>query len=315
MGVALTNNKSKTHEKLKRIFDGYDLDGDGYVERKDFLRMFKSFYSLSKVLVKDIVASLGDELYEQGHMEQALNGRQPISAVFTSSIPPAGRSWDKPVSAAYASDFDVGSPVVLPSSRDHMDAGELQRALDSSESPGIQHDTVRGKRIEAERRAGFWALMDMDEYDLMLPEEERDIGSEAMFQLAIRGINELLDLLFKRKEWAAIEVKMGDGGPVEEKLREEKHPDGENKQPMAESSETETAAEAASPGEQEGETNEDKPEEISQEERDVIAAMRDEIKERGGEGRLNFEEFKEIMTGSESARLEFVGTWTDLAGF
>jgi hypothetical protein len=276
--------------------------------------MFKSFYSLSKVLVKDIVASLGDELYEQGHMEQALNGRQPISAVFTSSIPPAGRSWEKPVSAAYASDFNVDSPVVLPSSRDHMDVGDLQRALE--EFPGIQHDTVRGKRIEAERRAGFWALMDVDEYDLMLPEEERDIGSEVLFQLATRGINELLDLLFKRKEWAAIEVKMEDEGPAEEKLRKEKHPDGENKQPIAESSETETAAEAALPGEREGETNEDnKPEEISQEERDVIAAMREEIKERGGEGRLNFEEFKGIMTGSESVKLEFVGTWTDLAGF
>jgi len=314
IGVALTNNKSKTPEKLKRIFVGYDLDEDGYVERKDFLRMFKSFYSLSKMLVKDIVASRSDELYEQGHMEQALNGRQPISAVFTSSIPQAGRTWDKPDSAAEDSDSgeDSAKPVVLPSSKDHMEAEELQPVPEGPTNSATE-------RIEAKRIADFWAPMDDDEYDEMLPDDERDVGSEVLFHLAIRGINELLDLLFKEKELAAVALRMEDEAPVEGKEeQEEKQPEDEDNQPAAESSEAgakdKDKDKEASPEEEE-EDKRDKPEAKARQECAKHAAMREEIKERGGEGRLSFDEFKAIMTGSNFAKLEFVGTWIDLAGF
>ena len=203
IGVAYTNNKTKTPEKLKRIFEGYDLDGDNYVERKDFLRMFKAFYSLSKVLVRDTVGSLGDDLYEQGHMDQALNGRQPISAIFTSSIPEAARSWNKPTSTTKDDDDeDLTSPVVLNNSRDLVtdEDRELLKRLDDTN--GVEDP------IEKARRLDFWTFEAEDNYELMLPDEEKDVGSELLFHMALRGINQLLDMLFKEKEKAAVEARL-----------------------------------------------------------------------------------------------------------
>jgi Ca2+-binding EF-hand superfamily protein len=275
IGVSFTHNKSKTPEKLKRIFKGYDLDNDGYVERKDFLRMFKAFYALSKVLVRDIVASLGDELYEQGHMDQALNGRQPISAVFTSSIPPAQRPWTKPTGEVEDDDDDDddegNNPVVLPSSKDHMDPDDvLSGRYIRSSTPENATDPEGEKQVEDARRFKFWRFHEDDNEDLAIPSEENDVGSEVLFHMALRGINELLDLLFAAKERAAVEAKF--------------------------------AAEKTEVNE-EGEKNE------------TSATVPEEIKYRGGEGKLNYEEFEKIMTGKNAEKLDFVSTWTDLASF
>ena len=40
-----------------------------------------------------------------------------------------------------------------------------------------------------------------------------------------------------------------------------------------------------------------------------------EDEERGGPGRINFEEFEEIMTGPRGPKLAFLGSWIHLASF
>jgi hypothetical protein len=329
IGVSFTSSKSKTPEKLKRIFEGYDLNNDGYVERKDFLRMFKSFYSLSKVLVRDIVASLGDELYEQGHMDQALHGRQPISAIFTSSIPPAGRSFEKPASADDSDgESDLDSPVVLPSSKDHLDPEDAATISRWAEGPENGNGQDRDKFIEKSRRAEFWTLLSDDE-DLMIPDDEKDVGSEVLFHMAMRGINELLDMLFKEKEMMAVDARLADSTqkkepdigletgaqsePGPEKVAEpndkvSEKPSGEEEAKKDPESGKEDESEPSTPEKEENAKDKDK-------EHDIRIAAREEVKKRGGEGRLSYEEFEKIMTGPDSARLEFVGTWTDLASF
>ena len=311
IGVSYSNTKSRTPEKLRRVFKGYDLDDDGYVERKDFLRMFKAFYALSKVLVRDIVVSLGDDLYEQGHMEQALNGRQPISAVFTSSIPPPGRSWEKPDSAIRADgddgdgdDDDESGPVVLPNFEDHptLEGFSRDRVADLvvSEPDGEEQERM----VENLRRSTFWSPpLDDDEDDLMVPEDERDIGSEVLLQMAMMGINEQLDLLFKEKETAAVKAKLDEHTvePLSDTLAKPRAGPGPEEGPTV-------AAATDQKAEAEAETDRKR--------REVIAASREEARERGGEGRLSFDEFVRIMTtGPEASRLEFVGSWADLASF
>ncbi|KAF8538352.1 hypothetical protein BDD12DRAFT_885287 [Trichophaea hybrida] len=320
IGVSYTNNnKNKTPEKLRRVFKGYDLNDDGYVERKDFLRMFKAFYLLSKVLVKDIVASLGDELYEQGHMDQALNGRQPISAVFTSSIPPAGRSWEKPESANNDyEDEGSNSPVVLPSSKDHMTLEDLEKAHGRCPTPDNPSENDRGRRIENDRRTRFWTLVPEEGEDLMIPDDEKDVGSEVLFHMAMRGINELLDLLFKEKEKAAVEAEFADT-PAEKESEKARDPETKA-ETKAEENMNGEASDTLETGNKKDENEPDsssssKKEKEKENEQENLAAIREEIKQRGGEGRLNYEEFEKIMTGSESNKLDFVGTWTELASF
>lgn len=84
-GLASFSNKS-LNERLKRIFNGYDIDRDGYVERKDFLRIFRAYYTLSRELTRDMVAGMEDDFLE-GSTRDVILGSQPISAAFPGNIP------------------------------------------------------------------------------------------------------------------------------------------------------------------------------------------------------------------------------------
>lgn len=84
-GLASLNNKSND-ERLRRVFRGYDIDGDGFVDRKDFLRVFRAYYALSRELTRDMVAGMEDDFLEGGARDVVL-GSQPISSAFPGSIP------------------------------------------------------------------------------------------------------------------------------------------------------------------------------------------------------------------------------------
>lgn len=84
-GLASLNNKSND-ERLQRVFRGYDIDGDGFVERKDFLRVFRAYYALSRELTRDMVAGMEDDFLEGGARDVVL-GSQPISSAFPGNIP------------------------------------------------------------------------------------------------------------------------------------------------------------------------------------------------------------------------------------
>ncbi|KAI1413080.1 EF-hand [Hypoxylon sp. FL1857] len=81
----------KRKDKLKRTFDGYDIDGDGYVSRRDFLRMFRAYYVLYKQMHKDILEGLDDHMMTTTEAQQLINGRQPLSSLFgrEGRVPPA----------------------------------------------------------------------------------------------------------------------------------------------------------------------------------------------------------------------------------
>lgn len=84
-GLASLNNKSND-ERLRRVFHGYDIDHDGFVERKDFLRIFRAYYTLSRELTRDMVAGMEDDFLEGGARDVVL-GSQPISSAFPGNIP------------------------------------------------------------------------------------------------------------------------------------------------------------------------------------------------------------------------------------
>ncbi|PUU74728.1 hypothetical protein B9Z19DRAFT_406666 [Tuber borchii] len=115
-GLSTLNHKNRAGERLRRVFNGYDLDGDGYVDRKDFLRIFRAFYALSKDLVKDMVASMEDDHLEANQASNVLVGSQPISAAFAGNIPPGTERFGKN-RFEDGEDEDVDQ-VVLPSGDD-----------------------------------------------------------------------------------------------------------------------------------------------------------------------------------------------------
>lgn len=80
-GLSRLQDKSR-YARLKRIFDGYDLDSDGYVDRKDFLRMFRAYYALSKELSREMINTQDDFGYTDEEIREVVQGSQPISAAF-----------------------------------------------------------------------------------------------------------------------------------------------------------------------------------------------------------------------------------------
>lgn len=124
-GLSALQSKNKP-ERLRRVFRGYDLDDDGWVSREDFLKVFKAFYALSKELVKDIVASLEDDLLDPSSISSLLQTSQPISSVFVGTIPPGETRQPKSANAHFDADL---YPVTLPSGTDTIEPGEgLQRS-------------------------------------------------------------------------------------------------------------------------------------------------------------------------------------------
>ena len=89
-GLASLSRK-KADQRQKRVFKGYDINEDSFVDRKDFLRMFKAYYALTKELTRDVIAGMEDDIPDSGPRDIIL-GSQPISSAFTGNIPNAGLS-------------------------------------------------------------------------------------------------------------------------------------------------------------------------------------------------------------------------------
>ena len=83
-------NKKNPDERWKRVFKGYDIDNDGFVDRRDFLRMFRAYYTLTKDHTLDIINGMDDDVSENGARDVVL-GSQPISSAFSGAIPPGER--------------------------------------------------------------------------------------------------------------------------------------------------------------------------------------------------------------------------------
>lgn len=78
--------KKNPGARQRRLFKGYDINNDGFVDRKDFLRMFRAYYSLTRELTRDVLSAMEDDVSENEARDIVL-GSQPISSAFTSTIP------------------------------------------------------------------------------------------------------------------------------------------------------------------------------------------------------------------------------------
>lgn len=83
--------KKNPNARQKRLFQGYDINNDGFVDRKDFLRMFRAYYSLTRELTRDVLAAMEDDVSENGARDVILSS-QPISSTFTGAHPRGERS-------------------------------------------------------------------------------------------------------------------------------------------------------------------------------------------------------------------------------
>ncbi|EXJ96016.1 hypothetical protein A1O1_01142 [Capronia coronata CBS 617.96] len=128
-GLAQLQDKSRL-ARLQRTFDGYDLDSDGYVDRKDFLRIFRAYYALNKELSREMINGQEDFGYVDEEIREVVRGSQPISAAFGGGMLYGHESrtgQDKQREANGDLQLNVGSNGVLQGDTDAR--GDRARAI------------------------------------------------------------------------------------------------------------------------------------------------------------------------------------------
>lgn len=115
----------KRPDKLRRTFAGYDMDQDGLVDRRDFLRVFRAYYVLYKHMHRDILDGLDGHMMTTTEAQSLVQSRQPLSSLFgRDNIGPADR--DRPLEGKVSySNGDVhvvdGADPVAPDAHDTAD--------------------------------------------------------------------------------------------------------------------------------------------------------------------------------------------------
>ena len=185
-GLACLTKPSMADEKLRRIFNGYDFDQDGWADRKDFLRMFRAYYALNKELTKEIITDWGTE----SMIEQMLVGSQPISSVFPGNV-----SQNEPSRTGEGKTRDENGDYVIHDgggilSELHNDAGDRHEVV-----ANLFETKTSGNLGDAEHQ-GLEDSMLAEQ----IPEAESDFGREVIYQVTQEAFNELLDPLFKERE-------------------------------------------------------------------------------------------------------------------
>jgi hypothetical protein len=211
-----------------------------------------------------------DDHLEANQASNVLVGSQPISAAFAGNIPPGTRRTGKESDGLEDDEEDIDR-VILPSGDDRVHGAErsefqTRREQDLRGGSGESTSLVQARRREEERRRAFFLDLSSPppgssasaSSSHQIPDPEKDVGSEILYQITQQGLNELLDLLFAAKEELALQAR---------------------------------------------------------EEEDEDTLAKKEIEARGGEGKLNFEEFEKIMKAKPGVDLGFVGTWIDMANF
>lgn len=172
LGIACLQNKGKG-DRLRRTFDGYDMDRNGFVDRKDFLRMFKALFHLHRELAKDIVARLHDDEYDDDDARNVVSSNQAISSAFAGVIPPGEASR-------------TGEGKTLNEFGDYVINGEwvptIWETPTDEEEPKSSSPSIR------------------------FPSAEEDHGQEVLYHIIQDSINELIDPLFRMREDLALEV-------------------------------------------------------------------------------------------------------------
>lgn len=273
-----------THVKLRIVFNGYDIDGDGYISRKDVLRVFRAHYAIEREATRNYLAESAEEMSVRGALE-VIQSAQPLGSAFTQgAIEPGEPNWllrtkpaDDEVDTApilenrpktldreavivatqpnpnNADGFLDGKPAIEDAVRDRWARRQFYideeegftkppeipdspsasaiddrpngfRATESIEDEEDEPPTTASERPRWSRSSSRVRFQDDIDAETRsnastssrpvgerwggyeVPEPEKDLGKEVLYQITQQAFNELLDPLFKEGEDAAMDA-------------------------------------------------------------------------------------------------------------
>ncbi|KAF9735653.1 hypothetical protein PMIN02_011920 [Paraphaeosphaeria minitans] len=273
------------HVKLKIVFNGYDIDGDGYISRKDVLRVFRAHYAIEREATRNYLAESAEEMSVRGALD-VIQSAQPLASAFTqAAIEPGEPNW---LLRTKQPDDEVDTAPIIENQSDALDRDVVIRSTsknmfdeDGDElDPNMSTDNILKDRwarrqFYTDEEEGFtrpegapgsprttafddqtngfhdehavedeeckpptpgserprWSRSSsrvrfQDDLDVEtrsnastssrpvgerwggyeIPEPEKDLGKEVLYQITQQAFNELLDPLFKEGEDAAMDA-------------------------------------------------------------------------------------------------------------
>lgn len=246
--------------KAKVVFNGYDIDGDGYISRRDVLRVFRAYYAIEKEATRNFVAELTEELSVRNGMETIRSG-QPLGSMFPPISLPNLDNLHHSLARKQNATIEDNSPVILDTDfevenrNDIIKAPEISQLLEGSSEKGSEERLVRrawarreftldeeegltnpgGARNPDEdeeneeptvprrcSRVHFQDEVNQKDWSQRpasqksasehwggyeIPEFEKDLGQEVLYQITQQAFNELLDPLFRAREDMAMDAR------------------------------------------------------------------------------------------------------------
>ncbi|KAL1857498.1 hypothetical protein Daus18300_010363 [Diaporthe australafricana] len=224
--MGLSYKKGKL--RLARIFKGYDVDGDGFISRRDCLRIFRTYYVLYKHMHGDVLEGLDQQVMNNTETQQLVTGRQPLSSHFgrEGRVPEAdhGRPMEGKIFHSNG-DVWVGDKdgVVNETRPDVGDRGEILSSLFNHAGPS---DDAYGSR--------FFSSASEHVTSPTGDEDVSRIYHEALLNPPTR-VEELVSLLHGEPR----NIQPSELGPVDREEQQDAEENGEENVP----SEEETSAE------------------------------------------------------------------------
>lgn len=139
IGMADLANNTSREARIERLFGAFDLDGDGYVSRRDFLNMLQAYYALNKELAHEMVFAREDAFLTDEEMLEVIHGSNPISAAFGGSNFAAHRSRH-----GRGKHVDITGDLVLDDELDDVLKEDSTLVGDRAEAIARQASEARG---------------------------------------------------------------------------------------------------------------------------------------------------------------------------
>ncbi|KAI8938139.1 hypothetical protein NX059_005805 [Plenodomus lindquistii] len=234
--------------KARIVFNGYDIDGDGYVSRRDLLRIFRAFYAIEKEATQNYVAALTEGYSPRKNMKMIASS-QPLGSAFSpheivplsvdpirflksyhddTNTTPVLRDGDSDLARREDMLSATRESVLLANDvpHGHLLENEVPRTVADrwvrrqfyiDEEEGLRPPQDLVDEIEAQDQEVGPNGQSRDSqspsesvqerwggYDV--PQPEKDMGKEVLYQLTQEGFNELLDPMFQEKEDLAMDA-------------------------------------------------------------------------------------------------------------
>lgn len=137
------------YKPLTRALEGFDIDRDGFVDRYDFIRLFRAKHNVQRLLVESMIEAQETQYTQEG-MER-LRSSQPISSIFAEEEIPPGESrarTSKTLDRYGDMQPDPGIKTILNDNEGWPDARQRRQARDEARRPAHERLQIQLSNVD-----------------------------------------------------------------------------------------------------------------------------------------------------------------------